>query len=153
MKFQEKRGAPAEATFETLTPWNENKDNGIKYFSGTGTYTRTVNAPAEWFREGTQLWIDLGTVKDIAEVVVNGKSLGIVWKTPFKIDVTSALHKGDNQLEIKVTNLWVNRLIGDRQPGAKEKITFTITEPYKADSPLKPSGLLGPVRVIRISQN
>jgi hypothetical protein len=147
VKFQEKRGAPAEATFETLTPWNENKDNGVKYFSGTGTYTKTVNAPAEWFGGGTQLWIDLGTVKDIAEVMVNGKSLGIVWKMPFKVDVTSALHQGDNQLEIKVTNLWVNRLIGDRQPGAKEKITFTITEPYRADSPLKTSGLMGPVKI------
>jgi hypothetical protein len=89
-------------------------------------------------------------VKDLAEVIINGKSLGIVWKTPFSMDVTDALQQGDNQLEIKVTNLWVNRLIGDRQPGVKEKITFTITEPYRADTPLKPSGLMGPVKIISI---
>ncbi len=153
VKFQEMRGAPAQATFESLTPWNENNEIGIKYFSGTGTYLKTFNAPSDWLKEGNELWIDLGAVRDLAEVVVNGQSMGIAWKTPFRVNITNALHQGDNQLEIRVTNLWVNRLIGDRQPGAKDKITFTITEPYKADSPLKPSGLLGPVKIISQSQN
>ena len=148
VKFQEKRGAPAEATFESLTPWNENADKGIKYFSGTGTYTKTLNAPAEWFSEGSELWLDLGSVKNLAEVIVNGQSLGIVWKTPFRVNVTEALKEGENTLEIKVINLWVNRLIGDQQPDAGEKITYTTMRFYGADSPLLPSGLLGPVRLV-----
>jgi hypothetical protein len=151
ISFQEKRGAPAQATFETLTPWNENSDPGVKYFSGTGTYSRTINAPAEWFKEGGELWLDLGSVKNLAEVVVNGQSLGIVWKTPFRVNISEALKQGDNKVEIKVTNLWVNRLIGDSQPGVKEKITYTTLPFYRADSPLMPSGLLGPVQLVRIS--
>jgi hypothetical protein len=153
VSFQAKRGAPTQATFVSLTPWNENADQGIKYFSGTGIYTKTLQAPADWFKAGTELWIDLGKVQSLAEVFVNGKSLGIVWKTPFRINATEALKQGENKLEIKVTNLWVNRLIGDRQPDVKETFTYTITKPYKADSPLKPSGLMGPVQVISLSRN
>ncbi len=113
VSFQPERGAPGQAVLETLIPWNENTDLGIKYFSGTGTYSKTIQAPAEWFNQGSQLWLDLGSVKNLAEVIVNGKSLGIVWKTPFRVNVTGALKEGENKLEIKVTNLWVNRLIGD----------------------------------------
>jgi hypothetical protein len=150
--FQEKREAPANATFETLTPWNENSDSGIKYFSGTGTYTKTIYAQAEWFKEGTQLWLDLGSVKNLAEVIINGKSLGIVWKTPFRVNVAEALKQGENTLEIKVTNLWVNRLIGDQQPGVGKKITYTTMPFYRPDSPLKTSGLLGPVQIVSLGQ-
>ena len=74
--------------------------------------------------------------------------LGILWKTPYKIDVTGALKPGDNDIEIKVTNLWVNRMIGDQQPWALKKYAFADFTPYKADSPLLPSGLLGPVRIV-----
>jgi len=148
VKFQEKRGAPAEATFESLTLWNENAEKGIKYFSGTGTYVKTLNAPAEWFSEGSELWLDLGSVKNLAEVIVNGQSLGIIWKTPFRVNVTGALKEGQNTLEIKVTNLWVNRLIGDQQPDAGEKITYTTMRFYRAESPLLPSGLPGPVILV-----
>jgi hypothetical protein len=148
INFQEKRGAPATAIFDTLTAWNENSDTGIKYFSGTGSYTTTINAQTEWFKEGTSFWIDLGSVKEMAEVIINGKSMGIVWKTPFRVDITEGLKQGENTVEIKVTNLWVNRLIGDKQPVAGEKFTYTTMPFYRADSPLKPSGLLGPVRII-----
>jgi hypothetical protein len=79
---------------------------------------------------------------------VNGKNLGVVWHTPYRIDVTSALKPGANEVSIKVINAWVNRLIGDEQPGAT-KYTFADVKPYKANSPLVPSGLLGPVAVIR----
>jgi len=133
--------------FDKLSSWTENGDAGIKYFSGTATYSKTINAPASWFTKAAQIWIDLGDVKNIAEVKVNGKSLGIVWKKPFKIDVTSALKAGDNKIEINVTNLWVNRLIGDQQPGAN-KITYTTMPFYQANSPLLPSGLLGPVQIV-----
>jgi len=86
-------------------------------------------------------------------VAVNGRYIGIFWKTPFKADITSALKPGSNQLVIGVTNLWVNRLIGDQQSYAVRKYTFTDFTPYKADSPLLPSGLLGPVRIITDAQN
>ena len=81
---------------------------------------------------------------------VNGKSMGVVWKTPFRINMTGSLKQGENTLEIKVTNLWVNRLIGDMQPDVKEKITFTTMPFYRAESPLLPSGLLGPVNIYRM---
>ena len=150
--FQAGRGAPAEAIFESLTPWNENADKGIKYFSGTAVYNNGIDVPKDWLTDGTKLWLDLGNVQDLAEIVVNGKSAGIVWKVPFKADITQLLKEGENSIEIKVTNLWVNRLIGDRQPDATEQITYTTQRPYNADSPLRPSGLMGPVNIIRTTK-
>lgn len=138
-------GAPPSITLDSLSSWSTNADDGVKYFSGTGTYTKTVNAPAAWFRHNAHIWINLGDVKNLAEVSVNGKSLGIVWHAPYRVDVTSALRPGANELSIKVTNSWVNRLIGDQQPGATKKYTFTDVKPYRANSPLLASGLLGPV--------
>jgi hypothetical protein len=91
-------------------------------------------------------------VKDLAEVAVNGRYLGILWKAPFKVDVTDALKAGGNSIVIQVTNLWVNRLIGDQQPYAVRKYTFTDFAPYKADSHLLPSGLLGPVKIIEATK-
>ena len=123
----------------------------MKYFSGTATYTKTLEAAPGWFVSGTRQWLDLGDVQNLAEVSVNGKALGVVWKRPFRVDVTGALKPGANALEVKVTNLWVNRMVGDRQPGASTQYTFTRPVFYKADSPLLPSGLLGPVRVLQVS--
>jgi alpha-L-rhamnosidase/F5/8 type C domain len=151
VKFQLNRGAPAEANFNTLTSWSNNTDAGIKYFSGTGNYFKTILAPDNWFKTGNHLWIDLGDVKNLAEILVNGKSLGIVWRKPYRIDVTDALKAGSNNLEIRVTNLWVNRLIGDQQPGTKTKLTYTTQAFYQANSPLLSSGLLGPVQIVSIS--
>jgi hypothetical protein len=149
VSFQPNRGAPAKITLDKLSSWAENTDAGVKYFSGTGTYSKTIQAPADWFQRGAQLWMDLGDVKNLAEVSVNGKPLGIVWKAPFRVDVTGALQPGANAIEIKVTNLWVNRLVGDQQPGAAQKYTYTAQQFYQANSPLLPSGLLGPVQVVR----
>jgi hypothetical protein len=148
VSFQPDRGAPPSITLNTLASWTDSTDPGVKYFSGTGTYTRTIRAPADWFKKGARLCVDLGAVKNLAEVVVNGKSLGIVWHSPYRVDATSALKPGANEVVVKVTNAWVNRLIGDQQTGAT-KITFADVKPYKADSPLLPSGLLGPVTVVR----
>ena len=152
VRFQPGRGAPASIQLEKLASWGDNADRGVKYFSGTGTYVTTVQAPAEWSKSGgAKLWIDLGAVKNLAEVAVNGKSLGIVWHAPYHVDVTDALKTGQNELQIKVTNAWVNRLIGDQQPDATVKYTFTDVKPYKANSPLLPSGLLGPVRLYSLT--
>ena len=148
--FQAGRGAPATLHLEKLMSWNESSDPGVKYFSGTATYSKTIEAPAEWFKPGAKLCLDLGDVKNLAEVSVNGRSLGVVWKTPFRVDATSALKPGANTLEIKVANLWVNRLIGDKQPGVTKTYTYTPVEFYKADTPLLPSGLLGPVKIVKV---
>lgn len=153
VSFQPDRGAPAQIVLDQLASWSENTDPGVKYFSGTGSYTKTIQATADWFKEGSQIWLDLGSVKNLAEVVLNGKSLGIVWKIPFRVNVTEALKPGENTLEVKVTDLWVNRLIGDQQPNMKNKITYTTMPFYQANSPLKESGLLGPVTIVSLSTN
>jgi hypothetical protein len=88
---------------------------------------------------------------NVAEVSVNGKALGVAWKPPFRVDITSALKPGANRLQVKVSNLWVNRLIGDQQPSVKQKYTFTTQAFYRADAPLLASGLLGPVRVLKLT--
>jgi hypothetical protein len=147
--FQPDRGAPAKIALEKLSSWSESADTGVKYFSGTAIYTKTFEAPAGWFQSGARLWLDLGEVKNIAEVSINGVPLGVVWKAPFRAEATGALKPGANSLEIKVTNLWVNRLIGDQQPGIAKKYTYTTQPFYRADSPLLPSGLLGPIAVVR----
>ncbi len=152
LSFQENRGAPAQVQLGSLSSWSESTDASIRHFSGTGAYTQSVQADASWFMAGKRLWLDLGNVKNLAEVIINGKTVGFLWKAPFRIDVTDALKPGVNQLQIKVTNLWVNRLIGDQQPGAQQKYTFTTTSFYKADASLLPSGLLGPVRVMARQQ-
>jgi hypothetical protein len=146
--FEEKRGEPESIQLATLQSWSEASDPGVRYFSGHGTYTTGVNVAASALAGG-RVWLDLGDVANLAEVKVNGQSLGTVWKAPYRVDATSALHAGENQLEIRVVNSWVNRLIGDAQPDAKQKYTFTVRNPYKANAPLLRSGLLGPVRLVR----
>jgi hypothetical protein len=148
--FEPNRGAPASITVNSLTSWSDNADAGVKYFSGHGTYTQTIDAPAAWFKPGARLSLDLGDVANLAEVKINGKPLGIVWKKPFRVDVTGTLKPGNNTVEITVANLWVNRLIGDAQPNTTNRYTFTTRNPYKANSKLLASGLLGPVQIIRI---
>jgi hypothetical protein len=149
--FEEGRGAPGSIVLDKLASWSESSDAGVKYFSGTGTYTESFTAQAAWFAKGTRIWIDLGDVKNLAEITVNGKALGQVWHAPYRVDATDALRPGANELTVKVTNAWVNRLIGDLQPGATTKHTFVTFKPYKTDSPLLPSGLLGPVRMVAVT--
>jgi hypothetical protein len=107
-------GAPASIQLAKLTSWTASSDPGVKYFSGTATYTKTLQVPAPWLRSGQRIWIDLGRVGDLAEVKVNGKDEGITWAPPYRIDITDALRPGGNKLEIAVTNEWSNRQIGDR---------------------------------------
>jgi hypothetical protein len=148
--FPPDRGAPPKARFTTLASWTTQTEPGIKYFSGTATYVTRFPAKGDWKSKGSHAWLDLGDVKNIAVVTLNGHMLGTLWKAPFRIDMTGALKTGENHLEVQVTNLWPNRLIGDKQPGA-QRIAFTTFDPYKADSPLLPSGLIGPVTILRIT--
>jgi len=148
VSFEAGRGAPGATTMEKLADWSQSTDPGVKYFSGIATYTKNVQASPEWFGKGARVLLDLGEVKNLAVVTVNGKEVGEAWHAPYRVDVTSALKAGTNEIQVKVVNAWVNRLIGDEQPGAA-KVTFTDVKPYKANAPLQASGLLGPVTVIR----
>jgi hypothetical protein len=163
------RGAPAQAVFDKLISWPDHPDSGIRYFSGTATYRRPIDIPAGMLGAGRELHLDLGRVQVMAEVRLNGRKLGILWKAPYRVDLTSAARAGENMLEIEVTNLWPNRLIGDEQQpediewaglplkrwpdwlltGAPrpvpQRVTFTTWHHWRKDSQLLPSGLLGPV--------
>jgi hypothetical protein len=149
-------GAPDQATFAKLASWTASEDEGVRYFSGTATYAKTVQAPATWFRDGTRLWLDLGKVGDIAEVSMNGHALGIIWKPPYRVDATDVLLAGTNTIEIKVTNQWTNRLIGDRAVPEDRRVLNSTVAPggfgggrgAGANLPLTPSGLIGPVTVL-----
>ena len=145
--FEAGRGAPETAVFPGLSPWNESKDDGIKYFSGHATYTQTVTVPENATRPHHRTVLDLGEVHEIAEVSVNGAPPKIIWHGPYELDVTDALRSGPNTISITVTNLWPNRLIGDKQPGAT-KYTYAPQSPYSASSSLLRSGLIGPVRLM-----
>ncbi len=150
VSFQPGRGAPATAKLASLAPLNENAEPGIKYFSGIATYKRLFAAPRGW-KPGDPLWLDLGNVREMAEVWVNGKLAGTAWHAPYRIDISKHAMAWNNRLEIRVANLWVNRLIGDAQPGA-QKITYTAMPTYRADAPLRPSGLIGPVELFGIKR-
>lgn len=145
VKFQEHRGAPAETKMDRLASLTESDDPGIKYFSGIATYTNTFNLNAQ---PKGRIEVLLGEVKDIAEVYVNGEYCGTAWKKPYAVDITKAVSKGRNTIEVRVANPWANRIIGDQQPDCKEKITFTDTKYYFPESPLRTAGLMGPVTVI-----
>jgi alpha-L-rhamnosidase len=144
LRFQANRGAPASVSLPALTDWSKSTDPGIKYFSGTGTYTRSINVPSSVLGKTKALFLDLGDVRDVAEVYVNGKLAGAAWKAPYRVDISAVAKPGKNAIDIRVANLWVNRLIGDAQPDAKP-ITYTTLKTYRADAPLRPSGLIGPV--------
>lgn len=144
VKFQEKRGAPVEATFDRLESYTESNVFGIKYFSGVASYTNSFDMDKT---EGRVI-IDLGKVRDLAEVYVNGEYCGITWKEPYVLDITDAVNEGRNSIEVRVANVWVNRIIGDEQPGNPERITHCDSRHYRADSPLNEAGLLGPVTII-----
>lgn len=167
--FPPNLGAPPSATFDRLFSWTESPVDGIKYFSGSANYQKDFTVPASFLASGTSVRLDLGEVKNFATVTLNGRPLAVLWKPPFTLDVTGLVHEGTNHLEVKVTNLWPNRLIGDEQlpPDAEwdgdhlkqwpdwllqgkprpstGRVTFSTWRYYDKTSPLLPSGLLGPV--------
>jgi hypothetical protein len=149
VSFEPGRGAPPAATFDRLISWPESSDPGIKYFSGAATYQMDLTAPRDWLGSGRRIELDLGDVRELAVVSVNGTRIATAWRPPYTVDITGALKKGKNRLEIEVVNLWPNRLIGDQQPGAKP-IASAPMSPYQASSALLPSGLLGPVKIVAV---
>ncbi|MBQ8070987.1 MAG: hypothetical protein IJ202_09070 [Bacteroidales bacterium] len=150
VKFQEGRGAPeGTVTFDTLHSLTEESEFGIKYFSGISTYTNSVSLDSV---EGETI-LDLGDVKFMAEVYVNGQFCGRAWKQPYTVDISSAAKVGENTIEVRVANMWLNRLVGDLQPECKEKITYTdAPRAFSASMDILPAGLLGPVEVLSIRE-
>jgi hypothetical protein len=169
VRFDTIWGGPGKVIFDQLVDWISRPENGIKYYSGIATYSRSFDFqfPAK-INKDQKFYLDLGKVKNIARVRLNGHDLGVLWTAPWKVDITGIIHKESNKLEIEVANLWPNRLIGDQQfpddgiedkkwpewllegkPRPSGRFTFTTYNPYKNDSPLLESGLLGPVKIIQ----
>jgi hypothetical protein len=165
-------GVSSDVTFERLMPWSEHADPAVKYFSGVATYRKTLDITQEALHSpDCRLDLDLGDVQVMAHVTLNGHDLGVLWKPPFRVDITDAAKVGDNALEVQVVNLWPNRMIGDEQlpqdsernpdgtlkawpqwlkegqPSPTGRYTFTSWRLWKKDDTLLPSGLLGPVTV------
>ena len=146
VSFDPQWGGPREPVrFDALTDWTGRLEEGIKYYSGKAAYRKEFDLPAK--DRPRRIYLALGKVKDLAEVRLNGRNLGVVWCEPWRIEITEAVRTGDNELEIVVANEWVNRLIGDSGQPAERRFTRTTWNPYKPNSPLLESGLLGPVTV------
>jgi hypothetical protein len=153
--FPAKMDVPQRTAFERLMSWTEHPNEAIRCFSGTAVYRRTFEVPADRLGAGRRLLLDLGQVESLAEVVVNGSNLGVLWKPPFVVDATSAAQSGKNTLEVRVTNAWLNRLIGDKKypqgfPSAgplqfKPQLSADISN--RLGDQLIPAGLIGPVRI------
>ena len=147
VSFPPKWGAPEKITLDPLISLSDSTNAGVKYFSGTATYTKTFEwtPAANYGNDTSETWLDLGDVQVMARVKLNGHDLGILWKPPFRVDVTGALRSGRNVLEVRVADLWPNRMIGDAALPVAQRFTWSSYEPFTPDSPLPKSGLLGPV--------
>lgn len=139
--FDTRCGGPPLVTFDRLQDWSQHDDPQIRYYSGKAAYTQTFDYKAA---VAPPVYLDLGVVKNIARVTLNGQDMGIVWTAPWQIDISPVLKSGRNELTIEVINLWPNRLIGDAGLPPEKRLTNTNIS-FKKDAPLLPSGLLGPV--------
>lgn len=171
--FDPKRGGPEQpVALSRLSDWTTHANPGIRYYSGPAVYRKTLTLPSSAFLPRASFVLDLGEVASLAEVIVNGRNLGVLWKQPFRADVTSALKPGENQLEVRVTTPWANRVIGDAKrmaelgvaynkgngaitkwpewvardaPPADAPVSFVTWRHWHGNEALQPSGLLGPV--------
>ncbi len=151
LNFPPNWGAPPSVVFERLISWTESENTGIKYFSGTATYQNSFNLDGESVKK--KMILDLGGVRDVAEVFINGKSAGILWKKPYQADISQLVQPGKNDLKIEIVNLWVNRMTGDMLSDPKDRFCKTNQSYMKSevwpggDEPfrLQTAGLLGPV--------
>jgi len=145
VKFDPKWGGPESVEFKTLDDWTKRPEKGIKYYSGKATYHKTFDLLKASRRTGGRLYLDLKRVRNVAQVRLNGKNLGVVWTAPWRVDITRAARPTGNKLEIDVVNLWPDRLIGDAGLPEAKRLTATNVKKFKANSRLMASGLLGPV--------
>jgi hypothetical protein len=146
VSFDPQWGAPALTVFSKLASWTEHADAGIRYYSGSAVYRKTFALDGQQIND-SRICLDLGELHNIAEVHVNGQLAGVWWKKPFAGDITHLVKQGENKIEITVVNLWPNRLIGDRLLPEKQRLTKTNVMKFTENSPLLPSGLIGPVRL------
>ncbi len=148
--FDPKWGGPESAQFDQLVNWTTRPEPGIKFYSGTATYEKTFDLPpSSIIHPPSSLLLDLGNLRELAEVKVNGKSCGITWCPPFRVDITGAVKPGANKLEIDVVNFWPNRIIGDASLTPEQRLTQTNIRKLTADTPLMESGLFGPVQILQ----
>ena len=146
VKFDPKWGGPESATFDQLVSWPARSEPGIKFYSGTAIYTKMFDLPNSKLKtQNSKLFLDLGNVRELAEVRVNGKSCGVTWSPPFRVDITDAVKPAGNTLEIEVVNFWPNRIIGDAALPREQRLTRTNVRKLTNDTRLIESGLLGPV--------
>lgn len=157
LSFPPGMDTPAAVSLTALTPWNEHDNVAIRHFSGTANYATEFTVPPGWLGRGRRVWLELGRVEVIADITVNGRDLGTAWLPPYRIEITDDVRVGINRLEIRVSNLWRNRIIGDLKypdgypggPRPKQFRTELFTLGWwKRDDVLQPSGLLGPSRLL-----
>ena len=147
VSFDAKAGGPVQpVTFNELTDWSKHANTAIRHYSGTAEYTKTFRWKVKKHKQ-QRVWLELGQLANLAEVQVNGTPCGISWTAPYRVDITNALRKGDNQLRILVTNTWANRLIGDQALSTDQRQTWTPAPSPTTGKPLLPAGLLGPVSI------
>ena len=148
LAFPPKWGAPTSVMLTNLISWTSLNEEGVMHFSGTAVYHTTFEMPkAAWQPKEVRHYLELGEVQVMARIKVNGHDCGVVWRPPFRVEVTSALRAGKNELTIEVANLWLNRMIGDAALPKEKRFTWSSWEPFKSDTPLVKSGLLGPVAI------
>jgi hypothetical protein len=148
ISFDPRWGGPEKIVFEQLEDWTHRPEEGIRYYSGAATYSKQFDLPAAALRPRSGLFLDLGKVKNVARVRLNGRDLGVVWTAPWRVDISRAAKARANHLAIEVVNLWPNRLIGDAKlpPDRRRTTTNVVKFSQPGSSPL-PSGLLGPVTI------
>ncbi len=151
VRFDPEWGGPETIRFERLIDWTAHPLPGVKYYSGTAIYEKTFELPQGGadFEVDRPFYLDLGTVREMARVRLNGRDLGVVWTAPFRVEIGGAIRRGSNELEIEIANHWTNRLVGDEHLPPEERRTRTNVAPFHKDTPLVPSGLLGPVTIRR----
>ncbi|HPA42113.1 MAG TPA: hypothetical protein PKV69_08885, partial [Candidatus Hydrogenedentes bacterium] len=147
VSFDPKWGGPEKVVFEKLEDWSQRPEPGIKHYSGKAVYRTVFDRPSDT-AEG-RAFLSLGSVKNMASVRLNGTDLGVAWCMPWRLEIPEGLLRPQgNELEITVANLWINRLIGDSALPKRKRLTWSTLTPFRPDSPLEPSGLLGPVEVM-----
>jgi hypothetical protein len=149
--FDPKWGGPASIEFDRLVSWPTRPEEGVTFYSGTATYRKSFELPESLRQRSERIYLDLGAIRDVASVRLNGKRLGVLWTAPWRVDITDAVKPSDNRLEIAVTNLWPNRLIGDAAMPVEKRLTRTNIV-FGKDHPLLESGLLGPVRLMTVEK-
>ncbi len=147
LTFDPKWGGPGPVVFPELTSWTKHSEPGIKFYSGTAVYRKNFDLPRT-FQEGARVWLDLGNLRELGEVRINGKPMGVVWAPPFRVEITGAVKASNNQLEVDVVNFWPNRLIGDEGLPSEKRLTRTNIRKLTQSTPLMESGLFGPVQLL-----